>query len=55
MLFLEMKQIILTPLKDEMKVMVCITDDMRKNERNVFFCPLACIASIIQTNINVKY
>ena len=50
-----MKQIIISPTKDESKVQMCICDDMRKNEKNVFYCPLSCVSSIVQTNINVKY
>lgn len=49
-----MKQIIITPKRDEI-VQVCITDDQRFNERNVFLCPLGSIYEIIKVNINLKY
>lgn len=50
----DMKQIIITPKRDEI-VQVCITDDQRYNERNVFLCPLGSIYEIIKVNINLKY
>lgn len=49
-----MKQIIITPVHDDL-VQVVLTDDTRRNEKNVFLCPLGSIYEIVKVNINLKY
>lgn len=50
-----MKQIVITPLNNSVdKVNMCLMDDMRKGEKNLFVVPLEFLSELVKCNIHRK-